>query len=147
MSEMVEEKMKQDKEEWVVSLDGENYNGYITYPTKESAIETGQKEFTNVKNGQYSEVFDGYIGDDKFFYVALLSRPEPTANVDNIIIDVACNADVVYGEYRFDFLENVTEEQREELEKEINKVVQCWLDKYELRDYGFLVENVEQVKV
>ena len=41
--------MKQDKEEWVVSLDGENYNGYITYPTKESAIETGQKEFTNVK--------------------------------------------------------------------------------------------------
>ena len=61
--------MKQDKEEWVVSLDGENYNGYITYPTKESAIETGQKEFTNVKNGQYSEVFDGYIGDDKFFIV------------------------------------------------------------------------------
>lgn len=40
-----------------------------------------------------------------------------------------------------------TEEQREELEKEINKVVQRWLDKYELRDYGFLVENVEQVKV
>lgn len=139
--------MKQDKEEWVVSLDGENYNGYMTYQTKELAIEAGQREFTNVKNGQYSEVFDGYIGDDKFFYVALLSRPEPTANVDNIIIDVACNADVVYGEYRFDFLENVTEEQREELEKEINKVVQRWLDKYELRDYGFLVENVEMVKI
>lgn len=34
MSEMVEEKMRQDKEEWVVSLDGENYNGYITYPAK-----------------------------------------------------------------------------------------------------------------
>ena len=138
--------MKQEKEEWVVSLDGENYNGYMTYQTKELAIEAGQREFTNVKNGQYSEVFDRYIGDDKFFYVALLSRPEPTANVNNIIIDVACNADVVYGEYRFDFLENVTEEQREELEKEINKVVQRWLDKYELRDYGFLVENVEQVK-
>ena len=139
--------MKQDKEEWVVSLDGENYNGYMTYQTKELAIEAGQREFTNVKNGQYSEGFDGYIGDDKFFYVALLSRPEPTANVDNIIVDVACNADVIYGEYCFDFLENVTEEQREELEKEINKVVQRWLDKYELRDYGFLVENVEQVKV
>lgn len=139
--------MKQDKEEWVVSPDGENYNGYMTYPTKELAIETGRKEFASVKKSQYSEVFDGYIRDDKFFYVALLSRPEPTANVDNIIIDVACNADVVYDEYRFDFLENVTEEQREELEKEINKVVQRWLDKYELRDYGFLVENVEQVKV
>lgn len=139
--------MKQEKEEWVVSLDGENYNGYMTYPTKKAAIEVGRKEFASVKKCQYSEVFDGYIGDDKFFYVALLSRPEPTANVDNIIIDVACNADVVYGEYRFDFLENVTEEQREELEKEINKVVQRWLDKYELRDYGFLVENVEQVKV
>lgn len=41
--------MKQDKEEWVVSLDGENYNGYITYPTKEAAIEAGRKEFANVK--------------------------------------------------------------------------------------------------
>lgn len=71
--------MKHDKEEWVVSLDGEDYNGYITYPTKEAAIEAGRREFTNVKNGQYSEVFGGYIGDDKFFYVALFSRPEPLA--------------------------------------------------------------------
>lgn len=106
--------MKQGKEEWVVSLDGENYNGYMTYPAKKAAIEAGRKEFANVKKYQYSEVFDGYIGDDKFFYVALFSRPEPTANVDNIIVDVACNADVIYGEYCFDFLENVTEEQREE---------------------------------
>lgn len=63
--------MRQDKEEWVVSLDGENYNGYITYPAKEAAIEAGRREFTNVKNGQYSEVFDGYIGDDKFFFLYL----------------------------------------------------------------------------
>lgn len=41
--------MKQDKEEWVVSLDGENYNGYMTYQTKEAAIEAGRKEFANVK--------------------------------------------------------------------------------------------------
>lgn len=41
--------MKQDKEEWVVSPDGENYNGYMTYPTKELAIETGRKEFASVK--------------------------------------------------------------------------------------------------
>lgn len=87
--------MRQDKEEWVVSLDGENYNGYITYPAKEAAIEAGRREFTNVKNGQYSEVFDGYIGDDKFFCVALFSRPEPTASIDNIIEDVACNAGVI----------------------------------------------------
>lgn len=51
--------MKQEKEEWVVSLDGEDYNEYITYPTKEAAIEAGRREFTNVKNGQYSEVLMG----------------------------------------------------------------------------------------
>lgn len=39
-----------------------------------------------------------------------------------------------------------TEEQREGLEKEINKVIQHWLDKHNLRTYGFLVKNVEQVK-
>lgn len=57
-------------------------------------------------------------------------------------------ADLIWiNDNDYDFLENVTGEQREELEKEINKVVQRWLDKYELRDYGFLVENVEMVKV
>ena len=48
MPEMVEEKMKQDKEEWVVSLDGENYNGYMTYPTKELDIEAGRREFAKL---------------------------------------------------------------------------------------------------
>ena len=143
---MVEEKMRQDKEEWVVGLDEDHFNCDDTYPSKEEAIKAGQEELMNAEPGQYSEVFDGYIGDDKFFCVALFSRPEPTASIDNIIEDVACNAGVIYDEYCFDFLENVTGEQREELEKEINKVVQRWLDKYELRDYGFLVENVEQVK-
>lgn len=41
--------MSKGKEEWVVSLDGENYNGYMTYPTKKAAIEAGRKEFANVK--------------------------------------------------------------------------------------------------
>lgn len=119
--------MRQDKEEWVVSLDGENYNGYITYPAKEAAIEAGRREFTNVKNGQYSEVFDGYIGDDKFFCVALFSRPEPTASIDNIIEDVACNAGVIYDEYCFDFLENVTGEQEKSLKKKSIKLFSAGL--------------------
>lgn len=41
---------EKDKEEWVVSLDGENYNGYMTYPAKKAAIEAGRKEFASVKN-------------------------------------------------------------------------------------------------
>ena len=45
------------------------------------------------------------------------------------------------------FLEDVTEEQKKDLEKEINKVIQNWLDKYDLRDYGFLIKNMEMVRV
>ena len=42
---------------------------------------------------------------------------------------------------------NVTEEQKKDLEKEINKVIHNWLDRYDLRDYGFLIEDMEMVRV
>lgn len=139
--------MKQGKEKWVVSLDGENYNGYVTYPTKKAAIEAGRKEFANVKKCQYSEVFDRYVGDDKFFYVGRITSPCPKVYADDIIQDLIDRAYAIYGEYAEGFLEGVDNDEKEKLECAVNNVVQRWLDKYELRDYGFLVENVEQVKV
>lgn len=87
--------------------------------------------------------------DDSFmcFYVGRLIRPEPKADVDNIIEDLVSDAVYIYDEYYNGFLGDVTKEQKKDLEKEINKVIQRWLNKYNLRDYGYLVDDVEQVKV
>lgn len=138
--------MKRDKEEWVVSLDGENYNGYMTYPTKKAAIEAGRKEFANVKKCQYSEVFDGYIGDDKFFYVGRITSPCPKVYADDIIQDLIDRAYAIYGEYAEGFLEGVDNDEKEKLECAVNNVIQSWIDKHGLNINAFLVEDVEQVK-
>lgn len=96
----------------------------------------------------YSEVFNDYIYNDIIcFYVGRLTRPEPKADIDNIIEDLANEESYIYGVYYDGFLEDVTEEQKKDLEKEINKVIQNWLDKYDLRDYGFLIKNMEMVRV
>lgn len=146
--------MKQEKEEWVIGIGGDHFNCDDTYPSKEEAIKAGLKEIMNAKPynqepyAGYSEVFNDYIYNDIiYFYVGRLTRPEPKADIDNIIEDLANEESYIYGVYYDGFLEDVTEEQKKDLEKEINKVIQNWLDKYDLRDYGFLIKNMEMVRV
>lgn len=146
--------MKQEKEEWVLGLSEDRFNCGDTYHSKEEAIDVGRKELMNAKPynpasfGSYSDVFMDDIDDDIMcFYVGRLIRPEPKADIDNIIEDLISNAAYIYDEYYNAFLEDVTDKQREELEHDINKVIQNWLDKHNLRDYGYLVDDVEQVKV
>lgn len=142
--------MKQGKEEWVLGLSEDRFNCGDTYHSKEEAIDVGRQELMNAKPhnpasfGSYSDVF---MDDIMCFYVGRLIRPEPKADIDNIIEDLASNAAYIYDEYYNEFLEDVTDKQREELEHSINKVIQNWLDKHNLRDYGYLVDDVEQVKV
>ena len=146
--------MKQEKAEWVIGLYEDHFNCDDTYPSKEEAIDVGRKELMNAEPynpesyTSYSEFFHDDIDDDIMcFYVGRLIRPEPKADIDNIIEDLVSNAEYIYDEYYNGFLEDVTEEQKKDLEKEINKVIQRWLNKYNLRDYGYSVEDVEQVKV
>lgn len=146
--------MKQVKEEWVVGLDEDYFNCDDTYPSKEEAIKAGQEELMNAEPynpesyTSYSEVFHDDIDDDIMcFYIGRITSPCPKVYADDIIQDLIDRAYAIYGEYAEGFLEGVDNDEKEKLECAVNKVVQRWLDKYELRDYGFLVENVEQVKV
>lgn len=138
--------MKQG-EEWVLGLNEDRFNFCDTYHSKEEAIDVGRKELINAKSHN-SASFGNYSMDDSFmcFYVGRLIRPEPKADIDNIIEDLVSDAVYIYDEYYNDFLEDVTDKQREELEHNINKVIQNWLDKHNLGDYGYLVDDVEQVK-
>ena len=151
---MYKENEEKIKEEWVIGIGGDHFNCDDTYPSKEEAIKAGRKELMNAKPynqepyAGYSEVFNDYIYNDIIcFYVGRLTRPKPKADIDNIIEDLANEESYIYGVYYDGFLEDVTEEQKKDLEKEINKVIQNWLDKYDLRDYGFLIKNMEMVRV
>lgn len=143
----------ENKEEWTLGINKNCFNWGDTYQSKKEAIGVGRKELMNVNpqnpasSGKYSDVFMTDI-DRSFvcFYVGRLIRPAPEVNIDNIIEDLKNDAIDIYDEYCNDFLEDVTDKQREELEDNINKVVQSWLDKYNLRDYGYLVDDVERVK-
>lgn len=146
--------MKQDKEKWVVGLDEDRFNCDDTYPNKEEAIKAGREELMNAEPynlksyTSYSEVFHDDIDDDIMcFYIGRITSPCPKVYADDVIQDLTDRAYAIYGEYAESFLEDVNSKQKEELERAINKVIQNWLDKYELRDYGFLVENVEMVKI
>lgn len=125
--------MKQGKEEWTLGLNKNRFNWGETYHSKEEAIDVGRKRLRN--NPAFV-----------CFYVGRLIRPEPKADIDNIIEDLVSNAVYIYDEYYNDFLEDVTDKQREELEHDIDKVIQNWLDKHNLRDYGYLIDDVERVK-
>ena len=46
-----------------------------------------------------------------------------------------------------DFIGDVNNKQKEELERAVNNVIQSWIDKHGLNINAFLVEDVEQVKV
>lgn len=141
------------KEEWILGINKNCFNWGDTYQSKKEAIGVGRKELMSVNpqnpasSGKYSDVFMADM-DRSFvcFYVGRLIRPAPEVNIDNIIEDLKNDAIDIYDEYCNDFLEDVTNKQREELKHNINKVVQSWLDKYNLRDYGYLVDDVERVK-
>lgn len=146
--------MKQEKAEWVVGLDEDHFNCDDTYPSKEEAIKAGQEELMNAEPynpesyTSYSEVFHDDIDDDIMcFFVGRITSPYPRVYADDVIQDLTDRAYAIYGEYAESFLEDVNSKQKEELEHNINKVIQNWLDKHGLNINAFLVEDVEQVKV
>lgn len=88
------------------------------------------------------------IDDDIMcFFVGRITSPYPRVYADDVIQDLTDRAYAIYGEYAESFLEDVNSKQKEELEHNINKVIQNWLDKHGLNINAFLVEDVEQVKV
>lgn len=146
--------MKQEKEEWVIGLYEDHFNCDDTYPSKEEAIKAGREELMNAEPynlgsyASYSEVFHDDIDDDVIcFFVGRIASPCPKVYADDIIQDLTDRAYAIYGEYAESFLEDVNSKQKEELEHNINKVIQNWLDKHNLNINAFLVEDVEQVKV
>lgn len=123
----------ENKEEWIVFLDKHDIPAeQNTYKTREEAIAAGRKEIE--KNSAN-------------FYVGKVGRPKPGLFADNIIDDLISDAESMYGDMADNFLEYVSQKHKEELEREVNKVIGEWIDYHDFMTCGFLVEKIEEIEV
>ena len=129
----------ENKEEWVVFLDKNDIpTERNVYSTKEEAISAGKEEIRKISAK--------YINSE-IFYVGKVSRPKPRLFAENIIDDLISGAESMYGDTADNFLEYVSKKHKEELEREVNKVVGEWIDNHDFMTCGFLVEKIEKIEV
>ena len=120
-------------EKWVYMIGDEHTSDF--FKTKDDAIVAGLSVY----------------GEDEWHYendltVGIFVPYKPSINVEGLIDR---RQDSVYDDYSEcrgsdTYLENVTEEQSSELENELNKVLQTWIQKHDLEaNFG----NVYKVEV
>ncbi|ERT60784.1 DUF2188 domain-containing protein [Megasphaera vaginalis (ex Srinivasan et al. 2021)] len=109
-----------------------NWYGEV-YDTREEAIAAGRKE----------AIEDGIAK----FYIGQVREHTPKIHLDSVIDDLQDDAYDKLGEWGEGFLVRVTNEEKQELDIALNKVLNDWLDKNKLRDYGFKIVNIEEISV
>jgi hypothetical protein len=125
---MNESNQKQTSSSWAISSNGENY-GCTTFPTEDAAITEGMEY---------------YAGEP--FYVGKLEeppQPEEFFGCDDWLDHVSCQDD--YAGDHADGWDCSTEEQRDELDKEVRKVLAAWLDRHNLRPTFFNVTHPKRI--
>lgn len=147
--EKIEDTME-SKEEWIVFLDKYDIPAkQNAYRTREEAISEGRKEIAKISDKYIdSEVFGERIESGvSSFYVGKVGKSEPALFADDIIDDLISDAEKMYGDTADNFLEYVSKQDKEELEVEVNKVIQEWIDNHNFMTCGLLVEKIEKIEV
>ena len=121
--------MKNNK--WTTSLDGELFNGEM-FDTKEEAIidMASNLDTKNLKEGFW-------VGQVKECHTS------DFIDCDSMIENAQCQADDVADEASEDYLSDITEEKKEEL----NELVRKWFDDNGFKPDFYSVINVEKLKL
>ncbi len=118
--------------QWTTSINGEIYDGE-NYDTKEEAIVEYRKEIKKWEK-QPSEF---YVGQIEMVFTSQF------VNVETIIDDIQCQAQDICGEVAEDYLYDIPEKQKEELEK----LIVGWFDKNGYAPTFSKIVKTEIVKV
>ena len=124
-------------EEWIVELtetDCEIWNSDLNCESREEAISLG------VPLAQEDGLKSFRIGRK-------ISVGVPTLNIDAILEDAYDQVCDEVGESAEDFLNDVTKEQQEELEEELNKVFFNWVVKNKLEPTCYTIVNDEVIEI
>lgn len=94
-----------------------------------------------------NSIFDGYYktiekclkearesneDNEKIVYIGEAAEYDVHFDCERLIEDIQVDAESELGEIAYDYLTNVTNEQQEELEKEIKKICKKWIKKHHL---------------
>jgi len=114
---------------WVISSNDERFE-YTNFSTKEEAIAEGTK----------------YYDGEPFYVGELVNPPQPEDFFDcrDWLEKVSCQDDYM-GEHAEDW-DCSTNEQANELNEEVRKILSVWLDRHKLRPTFFNVENSERIE-
>jgi hypothetical protein len=114
--------------EYAISTDGEFY--HETYPSKEEAIADGRAQYPNQKV---------YVG-------RCVPPPQPEIfwDANDWLEKVACQ-DAYSLECAQDWDSGITNDQKQELETEVQKILAAWLDKHSLRPNFYLIEDAQEI--
>ncbi|WP_156882297.1 hypothetical protein [Lacrimispora indolis] len=119
------------------SFDNESYS--TLYDNEAEALEDALKEIKYYEENEYSSVPEKvYIGQCELFKPSLSS-----SGYDVIEAAISQADDEGFGEWDEDYLSDVTKEQREELEEELDAVFQKWITKHGLEANFFKVNSFD----
>jgi hypothetical protein len=121
---------------WMYNLSGNEIWTGEEFDTKEEAIKEAKKEIQeegldniSFEIGQIAKVFVSGV------------------DVDFILENVAENTTNEVGEVGEDYLDDVTKEDRGELEEKLNQVLFKWIKEHRYEPNFFRIENTEKIEV
>ncbi len=113
------------KGKWCFGEDSENFTG--EYDTKEKAITAG-KECV-----------------EELLTVGIMYEPTPSTSAECVIEQIQADMYEEYGECAEQYLDDVTKEQTDQLDVELNKVIDTWIEKYGLQPNFYGVTDIEYI--
>jgi hypothetical protein len=109
---------------WTYSYNGEDYDSYEYFDTKEEAIEYVENDFT----------VGVWIGQVDYDF-------KPEIDADRVIEEIQNDAYRNSVEWGDTYLEDVTQEHEQELQEELQKALDKWIDKHNYHPNFFSIKN------
>lgn len=125
------------------SMDGENYSAM--YDTAAEALEDARNEIEYMIESR-KKGYKVILPERVFVGECELYRPSLLSCGYDVIESVQADAYDEGGEYAENYLDDVTKEQREELEEQLDVVFNAWLEKYDLYPNFYTIPAHETYK-
>lgn len=121
---------------WMYNLGGSEIWIGEEFDTKEQAIKFAKKE-----------IEEDDLGVTNFEVGQITEATVSGVDIDLLLENVAENTTCEIGEIGDDYLDDVTKEDREELEESLNEVLFKWIHKHNYEPSFFKIENIENIEL
>ena len=139
------------------NFDSDTWDASDYFDTKEEAISAGTKALREylanpaIDYDQYDVLGCEYDievdGTPSGFAVAQIFSPSFGIDAGSVLESIQENAYSEGGEFSDGYLDDVTKEQEEELERKLNEVFAEWTEKYNLHPNFYTVADIEVIRL